>query len=41
LNTNLDEKIYVQILIGDKYFNCRKFVLFQKALYRLKQAGRQ
>ena len=36
LNTNLDEKIYVQIPIGDKNFNCRKSGLLQKALYKYK-----
>jgi len=41
LNVNLDEKINVKILIGDKNFNCERSGLFQKALYGLKHAGRQ
>ncbi|KAG4098964.1 hypothetical protein H8356DRAFT_1327088 [Neocallimastix lanati (nom. inval.)] len=40
-NAILDEKFYVQILIGDKNFFCGKSGLLQKALYGLKQAGRQ
>jgi len=41
LNANLDEKIYVQISIGDKIFKCGKSKLLQKALYGLKQVGRK
>jgi len=41
LNAYLDEKIYIQIPIGDKNFNCGKSWLLQKALPRFKQAGRQ
>jgi len=41
LNFNLVEKIYVQIPIGDKSFNCRKSELLQNALYGLKKTGRQ
>ena len=41
MNANLDEKIYVQISIGDKIFKCGKSKLLQKALYGLKQVGRK
>jgi len=41
LNAKWDEKIYVQIPIGDKNFNCGKSGLLRKALYGLKQARRQ
>jgi len=41
LNDNLDEKIYVQISMGDKNFSCIKSGLLHKTLYGLKQNERQ
>eukprot|EP00833_Pecoramyces_ruminatium_P010518 jgi/Orpsp1_1/1184550/evm.model.c7180000089992.1 len=40
LNTDLDNKIYTKIPIGDKNYNKGKYWLLTKALYGLKQSGR-
>jgi len=41
LNANQDDKIFVQIPIGEKNFNWGKSRLLQKVINGLRQAGRQ
>ena len=41
LNTKLEEEIYVDIPEGYKNYNTGKYQILDKALFGLKQAGRQ